>query len=211
MKVVIFGANGRTGILLVEQALAKGYHVTAYIRHPRSILIENPKLKIVVGNLNEPLKMKDAVSGADACISTLGGKSLTKHSFEMINGIKNIISVMEIARVHRFIYLSSLGAGDSITLIPQPLRFILSKILLRVPLADHNINEGNIMKSKLQWTIVRPGSLTDGQLTGDLKHGTDKTKYKGSSAISRANVASFILQQLSVTTYHQKAVWLYEQ
>ena len=210
MKVVIFGANGKTGILLVEQALAKGYQVVAYIRRPGSIVIDNPKLKIIIGNLNEPLKMKDAITGADACISTLGGGSLTKHSPEIMNGIKNIISIMEIAKVHRLIYLSSLGAGESRFLIAQPLRFILTRFLLKVPLADHNFNESNITKSKLDWTIVRPGSLTDGQLTGNLKHGADRTKMKGNSSISRANVAFFILQQLTDTTYIKKAVWLYE-
>ena len=210
MKVVIFGANGKTGILLVEQALAKGHQVVAYIRRPESILIDNPKLKIIIGNLNEPLKMKDAITGADACVSTLGGGSLTKHSIETMNGIKNIISIMEIAKVQRFIYLSSLGAGESRFLIPQPLRFILTRFFLRVPLADHNFNEGNIIKSKLDWTLVRPGSLTDGQLTGDLKYGDDKTKMKGNSSISRANVALFILQQLTDSNYIKKAVWLYE-
>jgi len=210
MKVVIFGANGKTGILLVEQALAKGHQVIAYIRRPGSILIENPKLKIVVGNLNEPLKMKDTIIGADACISALGGGSLTKHSVEMMNGIKNIISIMEITKVHRLIYLSSLGANESRYLIPQPLRFFLTNILLRVPLADHTTNENNIRKSKLQWTIVRPGSLTDGQLTGDLRHETENTKLKGNAGISRANVASFIIQQLTDSTYQQKAVWLSE-
>jgi len=210
MKVVIFGANGKTGILLVEQALAKGHQVVAYIRRPESILIDNPKLKIIIGNLNEPLKMKDAITGADACVSTLGGGSLTKHSIETMNGIKNIISIMEIAKVQRFIYLSSLGAGESRFLIPQPLRFILTRFFLRVPLADHNFNESNIIKSKLDWTLVRPGSLTDGQLTGDLKYGDDKTKMKGNSSISRANVASFILQQLTDSNYIKKAVWLYE-
>ena len=210
MKVVIFGANGKTGILLVEQALANGHQVVAYIRRPESIRIDHPKLKIIIGNLNEPLKMKDAITGADACVSTLGGGSLTKHSFETMNGIKNIISIMEITKVHRFIYLSSLGAGESRFLIPQPLRFILTKFFLRVPLADHNFNENNIVKSKLDWTLVRPGSLTNGQLTDDLKYGADKTKMKGNSSISRANVASFILQQLTDTTYIKKAVWLYE-
>jgi len=210
MKVVIFGANGKTGLLLVEQALAKGYQVVAYVRRPESIMIENPKLKIVVGNLNEPLKMKDTISGADACISALGGGSLTKHSIEIINGIKNIISIMEITNVHRLIYLSSLGANESRHLIPQPLRFILLNFLLRVTLADHNTNEDNIRKSKLQWTIVRPGGLTNGQLTGDLRHGAENSKIKGSTSISRANVASFMIQQLTDTSYHQRAVWLSE-
>ena len=210
MKVVIFGANGKTGLLVVEQALAKGHQVIAYIRRPGSIRIENPKLKIVVGNLNETLKMKDAITGVDACISSLGTGSLTKHSPEMMNGIKNIVSIMENVKVHRFIYLSSLGAGESLYLIPQPLRFILNSIFLRVPLADHNANESTILNSKLQWTLVRPGSLTDGQLTGNLKHGSENIRMKGISSISRANVASFIVQQLTDTTYLQKAVWLFE-
>jgi len=210
MKVVIFGANGKTGILLVEQALAQGHHVIAYVRRPESLLIDNPKLKIVIGNLNEPLKMKDTITGADACISALGGGSLTKHSIEIMNGIKNIISIMEITKVHRFIYLSSLGAGESRFLIPQPLRFFLTRFFLKVPLADHNYNESNIVKSKLDWTLVRPGSLTDGQLTGDLKHGSEPKTLKGNSGISRANVAMFMIQQLTDTRYIRKAVWLYE-
>jgi hypothetical protein len=113
-------------------------------------------------------------------------------------------------KIHRFIYLSSLGANESRYLIPQPMRFFLTRILLRIPLADHNSNENNIMKSKLQWTIVRPGSLTDGLLTGNLKHGTERTRMKGSASISRANVATFMIQQLTDTNYHQKAVWLSE-
>jgi putative NADH-flavin reductase len=210
MKVVIFGANGKTGLLLVEQALAKGHQVVAYVRRPESISIENPKLKIIVGNLNEILKMKDAITGTDACVSTLGSGSLTKHSPETMNGIKNIISIMENAKVHRFIYLSSLGAGESIRLIPQPLRFFLSNVFLRILLADHNSNEKAIMNSKLQWTVIRPGSLTDGQITGNLKYGTDDMKLKKISGISRANVASFIIKQLTDTNYYQKAVWLCE-
>ena len=210
MKVVIFGANGKTGLLVVEQALAKGHQVIAYIRRPGSIRIDNPKLKIVVGNLNETLKMKDTINGADACISALGTGSLTKHSPEMMNGIKNIVSIMETAKVNRIIYLSSLGAGDSLYLIPQPLRFILCKVFLRVTLADHNTNENTIINSNLNWTLVRPGSLTDGQLTGNLKHGSENVRLKGSNSISRANVASFIIQQLTDTSYLQKAVWLSE-
>ena len=210
MKVVIFGANGKTGKLLVEQALAQGHQVIAYIRRPESLLIDNPGLKIIVGNLNEPLKMKDAISGSDACISALGGASLSKHSVETINGIKSIISIMEITNVYRFIYLSSLGTRESRYFIPQPLRFILTNILLRVPLADHNINESNIIKSTLQWTLIRPGSLTDGQLTGDFKHGSEHAILKGNSSISRANVAMFMLQQLTDIRYIHKGVWLHE-
>ena len=80
MKVVIFGANGKTGILLTEQALAKGHQVTAYIRRAGALALDHSNLKIIIGNLNDTIKLKEAISGAEACISVLGGGSLTKHS-----------------------------------------------------------------------------------------------------------------------------------
>lgn len=210
MKIVVFGANGKTGKLIVEHALSKNIEVIAYIRKADSLTIEHPNLKIVVGNLTESLRIRDCISGADACISALGGASLQHHATEIIKGIDNIIRMMELENVNRFIYLSSLGAGESKYFIPQPIRFYLTKILLRVPLEDHNINESRITNSKLNWTIVRPGGLTDGPITNEIKHGTEKFKMKGSSSISRNNVAAFIIQQLFVDNYNKKAVWLLE-
>jgi len=210
MKIVIFGATGKTGSLLVEQALAKGYQVTAYVRNAQSIKIENPNLKIVVGNLSDTLKIKDALAGAEACFSTLGGNSLTKRSPEIVLGIHTVIRVMEQEVVPRFIYLSSFGAGDSKKFMPALIRFFIVDIMLRVPLVDHNINEKRIMDSKLQWTLVRPGGLTDGPLTGNISFGTEAFK-QGKTSVSRADVAAFMLSQLEESTYNKKAVWLFDK
>ena len=210
MKVVIFGANGKTGTLLLNQALDRGFQVVAYVRKAGSILNDHKNLKIVVGNLNETLNLTDAIVGADACISALGGGSLTHRSPEIIQGIDNIVTIMEQEVVPRFIYLSSLGAGESRFLISPFMRLLIVNFMLRVPLADHNANEQRIAKSKLKWTLVRPGSLTDGALTGELKLGSDNNKMKGNLSISRANVASFMLDQLTSNTYENKGVWLCE-
>ena len=210
MKIVVFGATGKTGSILVEQALAKGHLVTAYVRNPQSVKIENPNLKIVVGNLSETLKLKDVLTGAEACFSTLGGNSLTKRSPELVSGIENIIRVAEQEVVPKFIYLSSFGAGDSKKLMPAIMRFFIVDLMLRVPLADHNQNEMHIMSSKLHWTIVRPGGLNDGVLTGSINHGTEAFK-QGKTSISRADVAAFMLSQLEDSTYNKKAVWLFEK
>jgi putative NADH-flavin reductase len=209
MKIIIFGANGKTGLLLIEQALAGNHEVVAYVRKAGSIKIDHPGFKIVVGNLNETLKIRDAMEGADACFSTLGGSSLKQHATEVMTGIENLISIMEELKIHRFIYLSSIGVGESKFMIPQPLRFYIVNLLLRVPMADHNVNEQNITKSNLQWTIVRPGGLTDGPLTGKYTAGIEKTKLKGNPTISRANVASFMLKQMTDDTYLKKSVWLF--
>jgi len=135
---------------------------------------------------------------------------LTKHATEIIAGIDRIVTTMEQNGVNRFIYLSSGGAGDSRYNMVQPVRFIVADLLLRVPLADHNANEQRIMKSSLKWTLVRPGSLTEGPLTGNLKHGSEKHIMKGNPKTSRANLASFMLDQITNPTYIKKGVWLHE-
>ncbi len=210
MKIVIFGANGKTGILLTEQALAAEHTVTAYIRRKGAHVQQHSNLRIVTGNLSDTEKIKEAIAGSDAVISTLGGGSLTKHSPEIIAGINHIVSIMEHVKVERFIYLSSIGAGNSRNLMSPVIRFFITYIMLRVPLADHSANENRLEKSTLKWTIVRPGGLTDEPKTGNLLHGSDNKMLKGSPKISRANVASFMLNQLTDNTYINKGVWLYE-
>lgn len=210
MKIVIFGASGKTGLLLVEQALEQGHLVTAFVRPSASIAIKHPNLTVVVAHLTETMTIRDIVLDADACISALGGSSLTKHSPNIIKGIDRIVDIMEQAGVKRLVYLSSLGAGESRYYMPRIIRFLLGDILLRVPLSDHNVNEQRISKSSLNWTIIRPGGLTDGPLTGIVQHGSEMTIIKGSSKISRANVAAFMLQQLADDEYVKKCVWLFE-
>jgi len=209
MKIVIFGASGKTGTILTKQALAAGHQVTAYIRRAGSISEQHPNLKVMLGNLNDKAKLNEAIAGADACISTLGGNSLTKHSPEILTGIDNIVTLMEQEGVKRFIYLSSLGAGESRFVMGLFIRFFIADIMLRVPLSDHTANEMRIAESKLKWTLVRPAGLTNGPMTGRLKHGSKNTVLKGTPQISRANVASFILSQLTDTTYVNKGVWVY--
>jgi len=210
MKIVVFGASGKTGSLLVHEALTSGHYLVAYVRKPESIKSDHPNLKVVAGYLNEKDKLKLVISGSDGCISTLGGASLTKHSCEIIEGIDNIVTIMEEEKVMRFIYLSSFGAGDSRKYMPQPIRFLIADLMLHVPLADHNTNESRITKSQLNWTIVRPGGLTNGAKTENLKHGCEMTKIKGSLSISRSNVAAFLLNQVSNNDYANKSVWLHE-
>lgn len=210
MKLVIFGANGKLGSLLVEQALEKGHQVIAYIRRSGAVLKDHPRLKVIVGNLNETLKMSDAITGADACISALGGKSLIKRTPEVVEGIDNIVNIMKKEGVHRFIYLSSIGAGESRNMLSPVARILVADIILRAPLADHNANEQRIARSNLLWTVVRPCNLTDGPFTNDYKHGISKSRVEASAKISRANVAAFMLEQASDETYINKCVWLYE-
>lgn len=210
MKITVFGASGKTGKFVVEEALALGHEVIAYVRNKESITLVHPKLQVVQGQLNQTDKLRSVITGSDACISTLGGASLTKHSQAIMDGIDTIVRIMEEVNVKRFIYLSSYGAGDSRKAMPQPLRFLIADVMLRIPLADHTANENRITKSQLEWTLIRPGGLTDGPKTAQLKHGGENTKLNGNPSISRSNVAAFMVQQLADRNYLNQSVWLSE-
>src|SRR5438128_12620406 len=73
MNLVILGATGRTGRLVVEQALAAGHAVTALVRSPEKLTLRNPNLRVVMGDATDTSALSRAVQGADALISTLGG------------------------------------------------------------------------------------------------------------------------------------------
>lgn len=209
MKIVLFGASGKTGQVLLQQALEAGHEVLAYVRRKSSISMQHPNLTIVEGQLDDTAKLEATIRGADACISSLGGGSLTKRSPQIVAGIQNIIHLMEKLHVSRFLYLSSFGASESKKYMPQPIRFFITDLVLRVPLADHNENEKRLFESNLQWTIFRPGGLTDGPLVSSIKHGNQAFTLKGNPSISRANVAQFMLQHLTDTTYLRKGVWMF--
>jgi putative NADH-flavin reductase len=210
MKITVFGASGKSGQQVVEKALEKGFQVLAYVRRENSLNIQHPNLKILVGNLSDTHKLKEAIKGTDACISTLGGSSLRKHSVEVIHGIDQIVTQMEKLGVNRLMYLSSFGVGDSQQYLAPFIRFLLVKLFLRIPIADHTTNEQRIQRSNLEWTIFRPGRLSDGPLFEDLKFGFDKPSTNGSPIISRASLALFILNQLSDDTFIRKSIWVYE-
>jgi uncharacterized protein YbjT (DUF2867 family) len=209
MKLVIFGASGQTGRLVVEQALKRGHQVTACVRRPDALTMEHPNLKVVMVKLDDAGTLTKAIAGADACISTLGGNSLSKRSTQFTQGISNIVAEMERLGVKRFIYMSSVGAGESRYFMGPFLRLLITGILLRIPLADHSANEDRLLKSTLKWTFIRPGSLTDGPKTGKIRHGSEFIKLTGNPKITRADVADFILDQVVGEIYVNQGVWLF--
>jgi putative NADH-flavin reductase len=208
MKLVVFGASGRTGTLLVWQALDAGHEVTAYIRPESTWSLEHPLLRIVKGNLNDATRLIEVLTGADACLAALGGRSMTRRLPELVAGMDLIISVMEQVGVSRLIYLSSIGAGDSRYYMGPLIRMFIVWILLRAPLADHTAIEKRIRKSGLKWTIVRPMGLSMEPGSGNIRHGDGFIKINSGKQIPRVDVAAFLLKQVDSGEYENRAVWL---
>ena len=75
MKIVIFGASGHIGQIVVAHALEKGYKVTAFVRNPKSLSIKSKNLSICVGDIKNYPQVADAVKGNEAVISVIGNRT----------------------------------------------------------------------------------------------------------------------------------------
>ena len=206
MKLLIFGATGGTGRALVVQALEQGHRVTAFVRNPAAITMKHDNLAIVPGDILDYASVERAVEGQDAVLSALGTKVLRKNTI-ISDGTRNIITAMEKYDVKRFVCESALSIGDSRPQQKQLGLFyniIIIPLLLRNMFQDKEAQERYIMQSTLDWVIVRPGILTNGPRTGVYRSGFSATDTSIKAKISRADVADFMLKQLTDDTYVRK-------
>lgn len=202
MKLIVFGATGTVGRHVVDQALAQGHQVTAFARAPGALDSTDPKLTRAAGDVLDREAVADAVRGHDAAMVALGaGRQGTVRSV----GTRNVIEAMARDGPRRLVCLSTLGAGDSRAALNFFWKRIMFGVLLRNAYADHQAQEAAVRESGLDWTIVRPGAYTDGPATGAYKHGFPPTERNLKLKISRADVADFLLRQLTDTAYLRQA------
>lgn len=206
MKLLIFGASGATGRLLVSAALAKGHAVTAFVRTPGKLAISHENQKVIVGNVADRQAVERAVVGNDAVFSCLGVGVPLKRDPVVVAGIGFIVAAMQQAGPERLIYLSFLGVRDSRRQLGPLLGNIIAPLVLRHEVADHEVKESLIVQSNLDWTIVRPPKLSNGAATGEFRHGNGIRSASLLPTLARADVAAFMLAQLDDTTYSRRAV-----
>lgn len=205
MNIVIFGATGRTGALLVEQALAAGHFVTAAARRPEAIVGKSPNLRKVNGDLLNPKAVADAVAGQDCVLVAVAPPKPLGPTTLFSTGIKHILAGMKAAQVRRIVVLGSCGVDGETNirfhtrllagLIVQPLLFHLY--------VDTGRMEGILEASDCDWTVVRPPRLTNGKATKTYRVGVG-THLPHVASISRADVAEAMLALIdNVSAYRR--------
>lgn len=208
MKLLIIGGTGKTGRELIKQGLAEGHVITALVRNPNKLKVDHPNLKVVKGDVLIPESLNNPFQGQDAVLSALGHKKFIIKTTILSRGTKNIISAMERNNVKRLICITSLGINDSRFKLGLYYTFFTIPFILFFYFRDKSKQEKLIMRSALDWTIVRPGQLTNGRKRTIYKHGENVGHYILTKMISRADVAHFMLSLLSTNTYLNKTVGL---
>jgi uncharacterized protein YbjT (DUF2867 family) len=207
LQVTVFGATGKIGRHVVDQLLAAGHTVTAYVRDPSKLPTTQPNLTVIQGALDDEAGIGRAVEGADAVISALG-PSLKRGATgtPVTNGTRTIVAAMQAAGAHRFIGLATPSIPDPRdrpTLKGKVLP-VLARLALPNALTELNGMSDAVTSSELDWTIARITSPNDQPATGTIRSGF-LGRDKVGSAMTRADIASFLISQLTDDTYHRAA------
>ena len=204
MQVIIFGATGSLGSYVVKEALAKGYSVKAFTRNTNKLKgIESPQLSIIQGDVFNWEAVQNAIKGTDAVLCCLGDGAKGK---VRAKGTQNIVKAMEYLGVKRLICQTTLGLGDSWHNLNFFWKYIMFGFLLKKAFVDHKIQEQHINTSKLDFTIVRPSAFTKELASRTFQVGFSAQTKNLRLKISRADVACFMVEQLSSTKFIKKTI-----
>ncbi|GAB3639603.1 NAD(P)-dependent oxidoreductase [Spirosoma arcticum] len=212
-RIIIFGATGGTGRELVQQALDRGHQVTAFVRDLARLPIHHDRLRLIQGDVLKPDTLPPALIGQDAVLCVLGHKPFVSDPV-CSEGTHHVLNEMARQGVPTIVVETALGVGDSFGRSGLFQKFLF-RTLLRSYYADKEIQERHIRNSNqtwpgLNWTIVRPGRLTNGPATDLLRASTD-VRFRGfdSPSVSRADVARFMLDQVDLPTFLHQCPTLY--
>ena len=205
MRLALFGATGRTGRPLTEQALAAGHEVVALARDPSKMPISHERLTVVQGDVLDPLAVARALSpDTDAVLLTLGH---TKGSPDdlMAHAARNVVAAMNADGVRRVVTETGAGVADPNDpggLGPAFMRGVMGLVAKNL-LKDSEAHVDVFRRSDLDWTAVRAPRLTNGPTTGTARVGY--FSMGPGQSVSRADVAAVMLRLAASADYASEA------
>tara|TARA_R110002073_G_scaffold336006_1_gene529836 strand:+ start:62 stop:715 length:654 start_codon:yes stop_codon:yes gene_type:complete len=203
MKILILGATGRTGKLILEEALNQGYEVNCLVREPKKIKENHKNLKILKGSPEQISDLESAIKDCKAIISALNisrksdfpwSKLRTPPTF-LSSVMKNIISLTDKNGLERIVVCSAWGVAETEKEIPVWFGWFIKNSNIGIAYKDHERQENELRKSKLDWTIVRPTGLTNFKKEKKIIESYNN-EPKPKLTISRKNVAKFMVNAL---------------
>ena len=201
MKLFVTGANGQVGRLVVQEAAAKGHHVTALVRP--SAKVSFPASVVLATRLIGREGALEKMAESEAVLSCLGMKRANPaNPWSKIVGEKDftstsaaaIIDAMQSYGVKRVIAISAAGVGDSAPMMNLAMKLLVATSNIGVAYRDLARMEEAYAHSGLDWMCVRPTRLTDGPKTGKV---VIVNELKSGASIARADLAAWMVEQVT--------------
>lgn len=218
MKLLILGSTGRTGHIIVEEALRRGYYVSVLVRRRSKIVSHSKKVTVFEGSPTNAADLKIAMKGCKVVISALNisrtsdfpwAKLRTPQNF-LSETMKNVIAIAKQQNVVRIITISAWGVLETKKELPIWFRWLIDYSNIKAGYSQHEAQEELLRSSGMDWTAVRPTMLTN-----STKQKKVRVSYNGLPKaglfISRYSVAQFILKILQDNTYYKKSPTVSEE
>ncbi len=200
MNLAIFGATGKVGTPLLEQALKAGHAVTVLVRSPEKLVQRGDNLIVIKGDVLNAGDVRNAVKGADAVISVIGHVKGSPDNLQA-DAVRNIIGAMKGEGIRRIIALTGAGVSDPQD-DPQPVDRIFGlalRVMAGKVLKDSAEYVRLIKESGLEYVLARGPRLVAGELTGKYKVGYVGKGNK--TMITRPDIADFLLKEAAAPTW----------
>lgn len=205
-RVVVFGASGATGRLIVEELAQLPVSITAVVRPGSEVkLPSHSGTKIAKGSPTDINFLKQIIRKGDIVISALGQNRATRSPWAAMkspidileNSTKAILEVADANEVARFIYLSAYGVGKDWGKLPWWMRLIINTSNVKYAYRDHGKAEVVISQHSTTSTILKPVILVDGNeycAPVEIEHGAPTSAL---AKINRRAIAKYIVNGIS--------------
>ncbi len=194
MKVLILGANGRTGFQTLKRALEKGHKVTAFVRHTESISLLHPNLKVIKGDALSQESVSKAMKGNEAVIACLSSDEIS-HRQVFIN---HIINAMREHKAKRVIAIGGIGALQASEHLKVYETVTFPKEYFELTQAHIRVLDA-LLTSRLEFTFVCPPMIKDGERSGVYK--TQESYPTQGWSITTGDLADFMVTELTEKKY----------
>jgi putative NADH-flavin reductase len=201
MKVLVLGATGGTGSHVLRVALSAGHEVTVLVRDASTLDVTDG-VRVLTGDATSAEDVRAAVASQDAVLNAIGSRNV-RHPVEVEVG-RALLPAMRDAAVDRLVVCSAFGVGDSQADANTLQRMFFHTVLGKV-YAAKEVADAEVRTSGLDWTLVYPTRLTDDPATGALATG-ERLPQGAGIHVTRADVARFMLAQLTDSTWSRKTV-----
>lgn len=208
MKVAIIGASGFVGSALLNEALTRGHQVTAIVRNPEKITVENPNLTIKAGDVTDSESFADLVAGNDAVLSAFNAGWTNPNLYDdFLAGSKAIQEGTKKAGIKRLLIVGGAGSlevAPNVQLVDTP-EFPAEWKAGATSARDYL----TILREEkdLDWTFLSPAIMLEpGERTANFRLGGDQlvTDANGNSKISVQDLAVALVDELEKNQFIQK-------